>query len=88
LPFELAFTLDRVKTEAPEHPEWKDQQPYNAILEGDLPGLVSQGRAGLEAVLITTHPGMTADEFQQNVGEWLATAKHPRFNRPYTDVAY
>jgi hypothetical protein len=88
MPFELAFVIDQIRSEAPEHPEWKDQQPYKAVLEGDVPGLVSQGKAGIIELVMATHAGMTTDEFDASVSDWVATAKHPRFDRLYTDLAY
>jgi phosphoserine phosphatase len=88
MPFELAFVIDEVRSEAPAHPEWKDQQPYKAVLEGDVPGLVSQGKTGIIELFMATHAGMTTDEFDTSVSDWVATAKHPRFDRRYIDLAY
>jgi phosphoserine phosphatase len=86
--FQLAFALDRVKAMAPTHPEWKDKQPFKAVLEGDMKTLAESGERGLLELVIVTHAGMTTDEFQKIVTDWLATARHPRFNRPYTDLVY
>jgi phosphoglycolate phosphatase-like HAD superfamily hydrolase len=85
---QMAFALDRVKALAPQHPEWRDQQPFNAVLEGDLKALAASGEKGLVELLVATHAGMTTEEFGQIVKDWLATAKHPRFNRPYTACIY
>jgi phosphoserine phosphatase len=85
---QLAFVLDRVRALAPEHPEWVDKQPFDAALEGDMEALGAAGERGLVELLMTTHAGMTTDEFQVVVRRWLATARHPRFDRPYTDLAY
>jgi phosphoserine phosphatase len=85
---QLAFALDRVKAMAPLHPEWKDKQPFKAVLEGDMKTLAESGERGLLELIIVTHAGMTTDEFQKIVTDWLATARHPRFNRPYTDLVY
>jgi hypothetical protein len=85
---QLAFALDRVKALAPQHPEWRDQQPFKAVLEGDLKTLAASGEKGLMEVIAATHAGMTTGEFEQIVKDWLAIAKHPRFNRPYTDCVY
>jgi phosphoglycolate phosphatase-like HAD superfamily hydrolase len=85
---QLAFALDRVKALAPQHPEWRDQQPFKAVLEGDLKTLAASGEKGLMEVIAATHAGMTTGEFEQIVKDWLAMAKHPRFNRPYTDCVY
>lgn len=86
--FQLEFVKDRIKELAPSHPEWKTEQPYKAVLENDKEALVASGYDGLMKLLMTTHAGMTQAEFQDTVKQWLATAKHPRFNRPYTELVY
>ncbi len=85
---QLAFILDRVKVMAEEHPEWKEQQPFKAVLEGDLSALAASGEKGLVELAMTTHAGMTVDEFQKIVTEWIETARDPRFKRPYTELVY
>ncbi len=85
---QLVFVLDRVKALAPQHPEWKDTQPFKAALEGDVKTLAETGEHGLMALLMATHSGMTTDEFQKIVVDWIATARDPRFKRPYTELAY
>jgi phosphoserine phosphatase len=87
-PVQLAFALDRVKALAPQHPEWKDKQPFKAALEGDMKALAEAGDRGFLDLVMATHAGMTTDEFTKIVTDWLATARHPRFNRPYTELAY
>ncbi|MDR6635797.1 hypothetical protein J2X72_004611 [Phyllobacterium sp. 1468] len=85
---QLAFVIDRVKAEAASHPEWKDTQPFKAVLESDMKTLAALGEKGLVELLMTTHAGMTAEEFQTIVTDWIATARDPRFKRPYTDLVY
>src|SRR5712671_5623326 len=85
---QLAFALDRVKAMAPLHPEWKDKQPFKAVLEGDMKTLAESGERGLLELVLVTHAGMTTDEFAKIVSDWLATARHPRFKRPYTELVY
>jgi len=85
---QLAFALDRVKTLAPQHPDWKDMQPFKAALEGDMKTLAGSGEHGLLELVMATHAGMTANEFQNIVVDWIATARHPRFKRLYTELAY
>src|SRR6266403_2351441 len=85
---QLAFALDRVKAMAPLHPEWKDKQPFKAVLEGDLKTLAESGERGMLELVLVTHAGMTTDEFAKIVSDWLATARHPRFKRPYTELVY
>jgi hypothetical protein len=87
-PVQLFFALDRVKAMAPLHPEWKDKQPFKAVLEGDMKALAESGERGLVELMMVTHAGMTTDEFSKIVVDWFATARHPRFNRPYTELAY
>jgi hypothetical protein len=85
---QLAFALDRVKSMAPLHPEWKDKQPFKAALEGDMKTLAESGERGMMELIIITHAGMTSIEFEKIVMDWNATARHPRFKRPYTDLVY
>ena len=86
--FQLFFAMDRVKALAPDHPEWKNKQPYKAVLENDMATLAKQGEHGLLQLVMATHANNTTNEFEAIVKEWLATAKHPRFDRPYTDLVY
>ena len=85
---QLAFALDRVKAEAPNHPEWATTQPFQAVLEGDMKALAAAGEKGLVELIMTTHAGMTVTQFQTIVTDWIATARHPRFNKPYTELVY
>jgi len=86
--FQLFFAIDRIKALAPEHPEWKTTQPYQSVLEDDMSTLMSYGEHGLIKIVMASHAGNTVEEFEQTVKDWLATAKHPRFDRPYTDLVY
>jgi phosphoglycolate phosphatase-like HAD superfamily hydrolase len=85
---QLAFALDRVKAMAPKHPQWKNQEPFKSALKGDLNGVMAGGEHALLKLIMASHAGMTTNEFTQTVQTWLATAKHPRFNRHYTDLVY
>ena len=85
---QLAFALDRVKVLAPEHPEWNTTQPFQAVLEGDMKALAGSGEKGLMEIIAATHAGMSTADFTGIVSDWLATAEHPRFKRPYTELAY
>jgi len=86
--FQLAFALDRVKALAPQHPEWKQEQPFKAVLEGDLKTVLAGGEHALLELVMATHAGNTAEEFAQTVKDWLDSAKHPKTGRPYTDMVY
>ena len=85
---QMVYALDRVKVLAPQHPEWKEQQPFKAVLDGDMKTVFSGGEQTLMKLVMVTHTGMTAMEFEQTVKDWLATAKDHRFKRPYTDLVY
>jgi phosphoglycolate phosphatase-like HAD superfamily hydrolase len=85
---QAVFALDRVRALAPDHPEWREQQPFQAILSNDRDALAKLGKQDLAAVITTTHAGMTTDEFVQVVRDWIATAKHPRFDRLYAACVY
>jgi phosphoglycolate phosphatase-like HAD superfamily hydrolase len=86
--FQLLFALDRVKALAPKHPEWKTTQPFKAALEGDMKTLAASGEHGLLELVMATHAGNTTEEFEAIVKDWLATARHLRFKRPYTELVY
>jgi len=86
--FQLFFAIDRVKTLAPDHPEWKNQQPYKAILENNMAELAKQGMKGILEIVMTTHAGMTEDEFEQIVRDWIATAHHPSKGQLYKDLVF
>jgi phosphoglycolate phosphatase-like HAD superfamily hydrolase len=85
---QLAFALDRVRALAPGHPEWKDRQPFKAVLEHDTKALLGAGERGLLELLAATHAGMTTEEFTRTVQDWMAQARHPRFQRPYPELVY
>ena len=86
--FQLLFAIDRVKALAPQHPEWKTTQPFKAVLDNDMDALAESGEKGLLELIMATHAGITTEEFTRIVKDWLATARHPRFKRPYTELVY
>ena len=86
--FQLLFALDRVKALAPQHPEWKDKEPFASLLRGDVNGALAGGEKALLEIVMATHAGMTTAEFERTVTDWIATARHPRFKRPYTALVY
>jgi phosphoglycolate phosphatase-like HAD superfamily hydrolase len=86
--FQVAFAIDQVKAMAPQHPEWKTQQPFKGLLEKDMKAIASSGEKGLLQIMAATHTGMTTEVFSKSVLDWLATARHPRFNRPYDSLVY
>lgn len=88
LPFELAYTFDAAKARAAANPALKDSPAYVALLKGDLGSLLKDNLALLKKLVVETHAGMTTDEFRESVSAWIATAKHPRFDRLYRDCTY
>jgi hypothetical protein len=86
--FQMLFAFDRIKVLAEKHPEWKNIEPYKFALQGDLQGLAATGEKGLLDIMGRTHTGMTTDEFHATVKDWIKTARHPRFKRPYNECVY
>src|SRR5262249_3417755 len=86
--FQLAFAVDQVKALAPEHPEWKSQAPFSDLLKGNLRAVAAAGEEGLAKILAVTHAGMTTDAFAASVADGTRTARHPGFQRPYTELTY
>jgi phosphoserine phosphatase len=88
LPVQACFVLDRIRALAPQHPEWRTQQPFKAVLEGDLAGIMAVGMDGLMKLVMATHAGISTEDFAALVRDWIATARHPRFSRPHTGLVY
>ena len=86
--FQMAFVMDRVKALAPQHPEWKDTQPFKAAIVGDVQTALSGGEKSMVDMLIATHAGTTTEEFNKIVKDWIATSRHPKTNQPYTEMVY
>ncbi len=86
--FQLFFAMDRVKEMAAEHPEWKNKQPFKAVLENDMAELAKQGEHGLIQLVMATHAGKTTVEFDTDVKQWIQTAKHPQKNVTYDKLVY
>jgi len=86
--FQLLFALDRVKALAPQHPEWKDKEPFASLLKGDVQGALAGGERAMLEIGMATHAGMTTEEFEKIVKDWIATAKHPKTGRPYNEMIY
>ena len=86
--FQFFFALDRVKALAPQHPEWKEKEPFASLLKGNVKGALAGGERALLEIVMATHAGMTTEEFEKTVKEWIATARHPKTKRPYTEMVY
>jgi len=85
---QLAFALDRVKTLAPEHPEWKTKEPFASLLQGNIEGALAGGEQAILEIVMATHAGMTTQEFERIVKDWMATARHPKSGRLYAEMVY
>jgi hypothetical protein len=88
MPVQLFFAFDRVKTLAPQHPEWKTKEPFASLLKGDLKGALAGGEQAIAKIIMVTHAGMTTAEFEKIVTDWIATAKHPKFKQPFVACVY
>lgn len=86
--FQALFALDRVKAMAGDHPEWKTTQPFQAVIEDDTEALKASGQKGMLAIMAAAHTNMTEAEFAQSVADWNATARHPKSDRPYSEMIY
>lgn len=85
---QLQFALDRVRTLAPQHPEWKVKEPFASLLQGDVKTALAGGEKALLELMMASHAGMTTGEFDRVVRDWIATARHPETGRPYTGMVY
>jgi phosphoglycolate phosphatase-like HAD superfamily hydrolase len=86
--FQAFFVFDRIKALAPQHPEWKDKEPFASVLRGDMKAALAGGERVLLEMVMATHAGMTTEEFEKSVSHWLVTAKHPTTGRPFTEMVY
>jgi hypothetical protein len=86
--FQLLFALDRVKVLAPQHPEWKTTEPFASLLNGDVKGALAGGEKAIVAIMMAAHAGMSTEEFEKIVKDWIATAKHPKTGRLLTEMVY
>jgi phosphoglycolate phosphatase-like HAD superfamily hydrolase len=86
--FQLAFAIDRVKALAPQHPQWKDKEPFASLLKGDVKGALAGGEKAILEIVMATHAGMTTEEFEKIVKDGIAAARHPMTKRPYTEMVY
>jgi len=86
--FQFFFALDRIKILAPQHPEWKDKEPFASLLKGDLKAALAGGEAALVQIVMATHAGLMTEEFEKAVTDWMASAKHPKTGKPFTEMVY
>jgi hypothetical protein len=85
---QLLFAIDRIHALAPQRPEWKTQEPFASLLKGDVEAALAGGMKAVGEIVMASHAGMTTDEFEKVVTDWIATARHPVTRRPYTEMVY
>jgi hypothetical protein len=88
MPVQLTFALDRVNALAPQHPEWKQKEPFASVLRGDTKGALAGGDPAILEILMATHAGVSIEEFRKIVRDWMAAARHPVSGRLYTEMVY
>jgi phosphoglycolate phosphatase-like HAD superfamily hydrolase len=86
--FQLAFAIDRVKALASRDPELRKRDIFKALLKGDRAALAAGGKKGLEEIVAVAHAGVTTEDYARVVSDWIASARHKRFDRPYTELIY
>jgi phosphoglycolate phosphatase-like HAD superfamily hydrolase len=86
--FQFALAIDRVKAQAAQNPQWRETEPFKSVIAGNLDAVAATGVKGLLEILAATHAGLTTEAYAATAHEWLATARHPRFGRLYTDLVY
>ena len=86
--FQLAFAVDRIQELAPLHPEWQEQEPYASVIKGDVEAALADGHQKIIDLVMSSHAGVTTEEFETSVSAWLAEARHPTTGRPYNEMVY
>ncbi|VGO17867.1 hypothetical protein PDESU_06469 [Pontiella desulfatans] len=86
--FQALFIFDRIKQLAPQHPEWKAQEPFASVLKGDTKTALAGGEHALIEMAMATHAGTTTEEFHQLAMEWISTARHPETGKLLTEMVY
>lgn len=86
--FQLAFAIDQVKIMAKDHPEWNNKEPFKALLKGDMEKVMNGGEQSLLQLVASSHAGMSTEEFDKNVADWIKTAKHPKTGKHYNEMVF
>jgi phosphoserine phosphatase len=86
--FQVTFAIDRAKAMASEHSEWRNREPFKSVLAGDVKDLAATDQKDVLEIMAAAHAGITTEQFSNIVKDWTKTARHPRFNRPYTELIY
>jgi phosphoserine phosphatase len=85
---EIVFSFERIVALAPQHPEWKTTEPFRTILSGDQAAIGKLPLRDLKAIIVASHSGMSVEQFNSIVNDWITTAKDARWHRLYTDLVY
>lgn len=86
--FQFYFAVDRIKEMAPDHPEWKTKEPFSSLLKGDYESALAGGNDAILEIVMASHGGMTTDEFDEIVADWLENARHPETGKKYTAMIF
>src|SRR5665647_2846826 len=86
--FQFIFTFDRIKAMAPQHPEWKNKQPFKAVLEDDIKTVMESGPAVIDDLVMTVSADYTSEEYAKVVKDWIDTAKHPKTGKLYSEMVF
>ena len=86
--FQFIYVIERIRELAPQHPEWKEQEPFASVLKGNMKSALAGGEKALLEMVMATHAGLTAEEFSNSVKQWLSTARHPKTGKLYTAMVY
>jgi phosphoglycolate phosphatase-like HAD superfamily hydrolase len=86
--FQFAFMLDQVKAAAPQHPEWKDNAAFKALVAHDHKALAELGMKPVLELLMQANSGMSTEAYDKTIRDWLATARHPKTQRLYTEMVF
>ena len=86
--FQALFAFDRIRQLAPQHPEWKTREPFASVLRGDEKSALAGGMHAIVEMAMASHAGTTTEEFAAIVTDWIATARHPKTGKLYTEMVY
>ncbi len=85
---QVVYCLERVPAVVAQKPELKEREPFKIVLSGNHEEMAKLPLRDLEEILFATLTGMPVDVFEAEARKWIETAKHPRWKRLYTDLAY